>query len=79
MNINFWDIMIWSDLILFIIVALTVLYLGVFAIASLFNRHQDSPRSKKQNRIVVLIPSYKQDTVIEQTVERDGDCEREKQ
>ena len=68
MSINFWDIMIWGDLFLFIIVALTVLYLGVFAIAALFNRHHDSPRSKKQNRIVVLIPSYKQDTVIEQCV-----------
>ena len=68
MNINFWDIMIWGDLFLFIIVALTVLYLGFFAIAALFNRHHDSPRSKKQNRIVVLIPSYKQDDVIEQAV-----------
>ena len=68
MSINFWDIMIWGDLFLFIIVALTVLYLGVFAIAALFNRHHDSPRSKKQKRIVVLIPSYKQDAVIEQTV-----------
>ena len=68
MNINFWDILIYSDLLLFIIVALTVLYLGVFAIAALFNRHHDSPRSKKQNRIVVLIPSYKQDAVIEQAV-----------
>ena len=68
MNINFWDIMIWGDLLLFIIVALTVLYLGVFAIAALVNRHHDSPRTKKQNRIVVLIPSYKQDAVIEQCV-----------
>ncbi len=68
MSINFWDIMIWGDLILFIIVALTVLYLGIFAFAALFNRHHDSPRSKKQNRIVVLIPSYKQDAVIEQAV-----------
>ena len=68
MNISFWDIMIWGDLLLFFIVAMTVLYLGVFAIAALFNRHHDSPRSKKQNRIVVLIPSYKQDTVIEQAV-----------
>ncbi len=68
MNISFWGIMIWGDLLLFFIVAMTVLYLGVFAIAALFNRHHDSPRSKKQNRIVVLIPSYKQDTVIEQTV-----------
>lgn len=68
MSINLWDIMIWGDLFLFIIAALTVLYLGVFAIAALFNRHQDSPRSKKQNRFVVLIPSYKQDAVIEQAV-----------
>lgn len=68
MSITFWDILIWGDLLLFIIVALTVFYLGVFTIAALFNRHHDSPRSKKQNRIVVLIPSYKQDTVIEQCV-----------
>lgn len=68
MSISFWDIMIYSDLVLFIIVAITVLYLGFFAIASLFNKHHESPRTKKQNRIVVLIPSYKQDTVIEQTV-----------
>lgn len=68
MNITFWDIMIWGDILLFIIVALTVLYLAIFAIAAFFNRHHESPRSKKQNRIVVLIPSYKQDTVIEQTV-----------
>jgi cellulose synthase/poly-beta-1,6-N-acetylglucosamine synthase-like glycosyltransferase len=68
MNISFWDILIYSDLFLFIIVALTVLYLGVFAIAALFNRQHDSPRSKKQNRVVVLIPSYKQDAVIEQAV-----------
>lgn len=68
MNINFWDIMIYSDLLLFVIVAITVLYLGIFAIASLFDKHHESPRSKKQNRIVVLIPSYHQDAVIEQTV-----------
>ena len=68
MNISFWDIMIYSDLLLFIFVAATVLYLGIFAIASLFNKNHESPRSKKQNRIVVLVPSYKQDSVIEQTV-----------
>ena len=60
--------MIYSDLFLFIIVAITVLYLGIFAIASLFNKNHESPRSKKQNRIVVLIPSYHQDAVIEQAV-----------
>ncbi len=68
MNITLWDIIMWGDPILSIIVALTVLYLGIFAIAALFNRHHDSSRTKKQNRIVILIPSYKQDSVIEQTV-----------
>lgn len=68
MDISFWDIMMWTDLLLFIIVALTVLYLGIFAVASLFNKTHEAPRTKNQNRIVVLIPSYRQDAVIEQTV-----------
>ena len=68
MSISFWDIIIYTDIVLFIIVAVTVIYLGIFAIASLFDKNHDSPRSKKQNRIVVLIPSYHQDTVIEQAV-----------
>ena len=68
MSITFWDIMIYTDIVLFIIVAVTVIYLGFFAIASLFNKNHESPRSKKQNRIVVLIPSYHQDAVIEQAV-----------
>ena len=68
MDISFWDIMMWTDLLLFIVVALTVLYLGIFAVASLFNKTHEAPRTKKQNRIVVLIPSYRQDAVIEQAV-----------
>jgi len=68
MDINYWHILYIIDGVLFIIVAATVLYLGIFTIASLFNKNHKSPRTKKQNRIVVLIPSYKQDTVIEQTV-----------
>ena len=68
MSISFWDIMIYSDIVMFIIVAATVLYLGIFAIASLFKKSHESPRTRKQNRFVVLIPSYKQDAVIEQTV-----------
>ena len=68
MSITFWDILIFSDLLLFIIVAVTVLYLGIFAVASLINKSHESPRTKKQNRFVVLIPSYKQDAVIEQAV-----------
>lgn len=68
MNISFWDIMIYTDLLLFIMVSATVLYLGIFAIASLFSKSHESLRSKKQNRIVVLIPSYHQDAVIEHTI-----------
>lgn len=65
---DLWDIIIFIDWVLFIITAGTVLYLAIFAIASFINRSHESPRTKKQNRIVVLIPSYKQDEVIEHTV-----------
>ncbi len=68
MNFTTWDIFIWIDLLFFVITAITVVYLGVFSIAALFNKNHDTPRSKKQNRIAVLIPSYKQDDVIEHTV-----------
>lgn len=65
---NPWFFIFTIDLLLFIPIAGTVLYLGVFTIASLFGRKSDIPKAKNQNRIVVLIPSYKQDDVIEQTV-----------
>lgn len=68
MSINLWNILFMVDMVLFIITAATVLYLGIFTIASMFNKSHESPRSKKQNRIVVLIPSYHQDSVIEQAV-----------
>ena len=63
-----WDLIHIIDWILFAIIAATVLYLSVFAIASLYSRRHTIPRTKKQNRFVVLIPSYKQDKVIEQAV-----------
>lgn len=65
---DFWVVLYIIDWLLFIVTAGTVLYLGVFAVAALFNRSHEQPKAKKQNRIVVLIPSYKQDEVIEQTV-----------
>lgn len=68
MSINFWNILFMVDMVLFFITAATVLYLGIFTIASMFNKIHESPHSKKQNRIVVLIPSYHQDSVIEQAV-----------
>ena len=65
---DFWLILYIIDWTLFIVTTGTVLYMGIFAIASLFNRHTDVPRAKKQNRFVILVPSYKQDNVIEHTV-----------
>lgn len=65
---NFWFILDIIDWGLFIVTAGTVLYLTIFAIAALIHRNHNSPRTKKQNRIVVLIPSYMQDEVIEHTV-----------
>jgi cellulose synthase/poly-beta-1,6-N-acetylglucosamine synthase-like glycosyltransferase len=56
------------DWVLFIITAGTVLYLGVFTIASLFRKSSEIPKAKINRRFIVLIPSYKQDEVIEQTV-----------
>lgn len=65
---DFWVILYIIDWLLFIVTAGTVLYLGVFAIASLFKRKNEITKAKKLNRIVVLIPAHKQDEVIEQTV-----------
>lgn len=65
---DFWLILYIIDWLLFIVTAGTVLYLSVFSIASLVDRKHESPRTKKQNRIVVLVPAYKQDDVIEHTV-----------
>lgn len=65
---DFWVILYIIDGLLFIATAGTVLYLGIFSIASLFGRRNDIPKAKKQNRIVVLISAYKQDEVIEQAV-----------
>lgn len=65
---SIWSIISILDLVLFIMVAGTVLYLGIFTIASLWGRKNTIQKAKKTNRFVVLIPAYKQDDVIEQTV-----------
>lgn len=65
---SIWSIISILDLVLFIMVSGTVLYLGIFTIASLWGRKNTIQKAKKTNRFVVLIPAYKQDDVIEQTV-----------
>ena len=65
---DFWTILTYTDLIIFILVALTVLYLGIFAFTSMFARHNETPKAKNQNRFIVLIPSHKSGKSVELTV-----------
>lgn len=65
---DFWIILYIIDWILFIPVAGTVLYLGIFSVASLFNRDTVQDKAKKQNRFAIIISSHRQDKVIEQAV-----------
>lgn len=64
----FWDILIYIDLIFFIFVAMTVLYMGVFAIAAMMNRQSEVPKAKRENRFIVMIPAYKNGPGTEKTV-----------
>ena len=65
---DFWIVLYIIDWTLFAFTAGTVLYLGIFAVASLFDKSQELKKAKIQRRFIVLIPSYKQDAVIEHTV-----------
>ena len=63
-----WNILTYTDWILFIWVTMTVLYLGVFAVTSLFARHSETPKAKKQNRFIILIPTHHNGKSVMMTV-----------
>lgn len=65
---DIWLILYIIDWTLFVITAATVLYLGIFSITSLFQKSSVLSKAKLSRRFIVLIPSYKQDKVIEHTV-----------
>lgn len=65
---SYWNIFNYIDWILFIPVFLTIVYLGIFALASLIVRHSETPVTKHENRFIVLIPSYKAGKSLEMTV-----------
>lgn len=65
---DFWIILYAIDSFLFVICGLTVLYMTIFTITSLFAKDVRMIPAKKSNRFVVLIPAYKCDDVIEDTV-----------
>ena len=68
MQLDFWLLLYIVDWFFFIITAGTVLYLGIFSIASLFSRTTNISEAKIKRRFIILIPAYKQDHVIEQTI-----------
>lgn len=68
LSMNFWFILYIIDWFFFTITAGTVLYIGIFSIASLFSRTTNINEAKIKRRFIILIPAYKQDHVIEQTV-----------
>lgn len=56
------------DWTLFAFVALTVVYLLIFAIAAFFAHRPEVQKSKHYNRFIVLISAYRQDQTVMQTV-----------
>lgn len=65
---TYWELISYIDIALFIIVSATVLYLAVFAIASLFYKHSEIPKARTRNRFIILIPVHKNGTGAEHTV-----------
>ncbi|MBQ8656749.1 MAG: glycosyltransferase [Prevotella sp.] len=65
---DYWIIIYAIDWLLFGIVAFAVLYMTVFTVASLFNRHPNVPKAKQQNRFIVLINAYKGDQYVHDTI-----------
>lgn len=57
------------DWMLFIVLALPVLYLFVFAYGAMRRIPEPYPAARKQRRFVTLIPAYKSDAVILRTAE----------
>ncbi|MEG1511311.1 MAG: glycosyltransferase family 2 protein [Bacteroidales bacterium] len=56
------------DIILFIIVGISVLYLFVYAFYSLKGWKLKYPQSKRLYNFAILIPAYKEDNIIEKTI-----------
>lgn len=65
---TYWTILFVVDAFLFVLVALTVAYMTFYAITSQFARKPEIPKTKRLNRFIIIIPSYKSDSVIERTV-----------
>lgn len=49
------NVFTYIDWTLFVLVSMTVFYLGFFAITALFARHSETPKARSFNRIIVII------------------------
>ncbi|MEG1634400.1 MAG: glycosyltransferase family 2 protein [Rikenellaceae bacterium] len=56
------------DILLFVIIAVNILYLTFFSIASLLRFKERAPLTATPKRIAILIPAYKEDKVIRECV-----------
>lgn len=65
---NIWIVFYIVDWLLFITVTFTAIYFLIFSVLSLFTRQTVTPKAKYRNRFIVLIPAYKADKVIFNTV-----------
>lgn len=63
-----WYILYIIDWLLFVPVALTVLYILVFSIAAMFWHREIPNKAKQDRRFIVLIPAYHNDRIIMDTV-----------
>lgn len=80
MNFDFWTILFAVDWLLYIPVGVAVIYMTVFAAASLFNRRPPVPKAKRRNRFLVIVVAHQDDDTIMQTVntvlgQRYADCD----
>lgn len=65
---DYWNFLTYIDTVLFVLIAMTVLYMAIFALASQVKRHASVPKAKHQNRFIVLIPARKAGRNLEKTV-----------
>lgn len=62
---EFWNILYIIDWVLFTFAALTVLYMLLFTICSMFSHKGALPKTNHQNRFIILITAYKNKGVLQ--------------
>ena len=58
-----------TDWVLFALLGFATAYLFIFALASMRRRRDRFPAARIEHRMAVLIPAYREDRVIDQSVE----------